>query len=106
MDGYSNHQHTGLTEPKIKQMNITYEERDCMKRLNAILNTIIGAFVGVFIGHGIYVVWNFKTRPELYAMQSAPWYTSILVYGVFTVVVLLICFVIKAIIKYKQTKTD
>ena len=31
MDGYSNHQHTGLTEPKIKQMNITYEERDSVK---------------------------------------------------------------------------
>lgn len=76
----------------------------CMKRLNAILNTIIGAFVGVFIGHGVYVVWNFKTRPELYAMQSAPWYTSILVYGAFTIVVLLICFVIKAIIKHKQKK--
>ena len=89
----------GGTENRVK-------ECDCMKRLNTILNTIIGAFIGVFIGHGIYVVWNFKTRPELYAMQSAPWYTSILVYGVFTVVVLLICFVIKAIIKYKQTKTD
>lgn len=61
-------------------------------------------FVGVFVGYGVYVVWDFKTRPELYAMQSAPWSTSILVYGAFTVVVLLICFVIKAIIKYKQKK--
>ena len=74
------------------------------KKLNTILNTIIGAFVGVFIGHGVYVVWNFKTRPELYAMQSAPWYTSILVYGAFIIVVLLICFVIKAIIKRKHKK--
>ena len=73
-----------------------------MKKLNNILNIIIGAFVGVFIGHGIYVVGNYKTRPELYAMQSAPWYTSILVYGAFTFVVLLICFVIKAIIKHKK----
>ena len=80
------------------------KEYDCMKRLNTILNTIIGAFVGVFIGHGGYVIWNFKTRPELYAMQSAPWYTSILVYGAFTIVVLLICFVIKAIIKRKHKK--
>ena len=73
-----------------------------MKKLNTIVNTIIGAFVSAFIGHGIYVVWNFKTYPELYAMQSAPWYTSILVYGAFTIVVLLICFVIKAISKRKQ----
>ena len=73
-----------------------------MKKLNTIVNAIIGAFVGAFIGHGIYVVWNFKTRPELYAMQSAPWYTSIMMYGAFTIVVLLICFVIKAISKRKQ----
>lgn len=75
-----------------------------MKKLNNILNVIIGAFVGVFIGHGICVIWNFQTRPELYAMQSAPWYTSILLYGAFTIIVLLICFVIKAIIKHKQKK--
>ena len=75
-----------------------------MKRLNTILNTIIGAFVGVFIGHGGYVIWNFKTCPELYAMQPAPWYTSILAHGTFTIVVLLICLVIKAIIKHKQKK--
>ena len=77
-----------------------------MKKLNHILNVIIGAFVGVFIGHGIYVVWNFKTNPEPYAMQSAHWYTSILVYGAFTLVVLFLCFVIKAIIKHKQKKAD
>jgi ABC-type antimicrobial peptide transport system permease subunit len=73
-----------------------------MKRLNIILNTIMGAFIGVFIGRGIYVIWDFKTHPELYAVQSAPWYTSILVYGAFTIVVLLVCIVIKAIIKSKQ----
>ena len=51
-----------------------------MKKLNHILNIIIGAFVGVFIGHGIYVYWDFKTHPDLYAVRSAPWYTNILVY--------------------------
>lgn len=80
--------------------------RDCMKRLNKVLNTIIAAFVGVFLGHSVYVIWNFKTRPELYAMQSAPWYTSILVYGAFTLVVLLICIVIKLIIKHKQKRSE
>ena len=75
-----------------------------MKNLNTVLNTVISAFAGVFIGHGVYVFWNYKTRPELYAMQSAPWYTSIFVDGAFTVAVLLICFLIKAIIKHKQKK--
>jgi hypothetical protein len=61
----------------------------------------MGFFIG-FIGRGIYVVWDYKTHPELYAMQSAPWYTSILVFGAFTIVVLLVCAVIKTIIKSKQ----
>lgn len=71
-----------------------------MKRLNAIINTIMGAFVGVFIGRGIFVAWDFYAHPERYAMQSAPWYTSILVDGAFTLAVLLVCVVIKGIVKY------
>lgn len=42
-----------------------------LKKLNHILNIIIGSFVGIFIGHGIYVIWDYKTYPGLYAMQSA-----------------------------------
>jgi len=77
-----------------------------MKRLNTIFNIIIGAFVGSFIGYGIYVVWTFKTHPELYTMQSAPWYTSIWVYGIFTFTVLLVCIVMKALIKHRAKKKD
>lgn len=55
-----------------------------MKKLDHILNIIIGAFVGVFLGHGLWRYWDYHKYPDLYAMQSAPWYTSILVYGVFT----------------------
>lgn len=73
-----------------------------MKKLNTISNTIMGACVGVFIGNGVYVVGDFKARPELYAMLSTPWYTSILVYGAFTLVVLLVYIVIKVIIKRKS----
>jgi len=66
----------------------------------------MGSFLGVFVGHSIFVIWNFKTRPELYAMQSAPWYTSILVYGVLTLAILLVCLVIKAIIKRWIKKSE
>ena len=72
-----------------------------MKKLNRILNIIIGTFVGVLIGHGIYVVWNYITYTEIYAMQSAPWYTSILVYGIFTCVVVAVCSLIKIAIKFR-----
>ena len=73
-----------------------------MKKINIILNIIIMAFVGAFIGHGVYTVWDFKTHPELYFVQSAPWYTSILIYGVFTIILLLICIVIKVIVNHKS----
>lgn len=75
-----------------------------MKKLNAILNTIICTVIGVFIGHGVYIIRDFKKNSSLYEMQSAPWYTSILMYGAVTVVVLIICIVIKAILKYKSKK--
>ncbi len=72
-----------------------------LKKINHILNIIIESFIGVFIGHGIYVFWDYKTRPGLYAMQSAPWYTSILVYGLFTIVVLIAGIIIKLIIRLR-----
>ena len=66
---------------------------------NRILNTIMGSVVGVFIGYSIYSVWDYKTYTDLYMMQSAPWYTGILVYGIFSAVVLLLCIILKAVIR-------
>ena len=77
-----------------------------MKKLNHMLNIIIGSVLGAFVGRGLYVVQNFKTHPETYTIQSAPWYTSILVDGAFILVVLLICIVIKIIIKNSNKKAD
>lgn len=75
-----------------------------MKKLNQLLNTVIGAFIGVFIGHGAYVLWDHKAHPELYAMQSAPWYTSILLYGSATAAVLVAAIIGKLIIQQKMKK--
>ena len=57
-----------------------------LRKLNCFLNIVIGSFIGVFIGYGIYKFWHFKTYPNLYAMQSAPWYTELLLYGFMVVV--------------------
>lgn len=57
-----------------------------MKKVYDFLGILIGVNIGVFLGRVIYTFWEYKTFPGLYAMQSAPWYTSILVYGLFTVV--------------------
>ena len=76
-----------------------------LKKLNRLLNIITGAFVGVFIWHGLYVYSDFKAHPDLYAMQSAPWYTSILLYGAVTAAILLAALVVKLIIRQKAKRS-
>ena len=71
------------------------------KRINGLLNIIISTAAGVFAGHGIYEYWHHKKYPGLYAMQSAPWYTGVLVYGAFTLAVVAVCFVLKLILRKK-----
>ena len=59
---------------------------------------VIGSFIGVFIGFGIYKFWHFKTYPNLYAMQSAPWYTELLLDGALVAVLVVVCIILKLII--------
>lgn len=68
------------------------------QRIQRILNIIMGSFIGVFIGSGLYRYWHFRKYPDLYIMQSAPWYTSILVQGLFTLVLLAVCLIIKVVL--------
>ncbi|WP_418746125.1 hypothetical protein [Frisingicoccus sp.] len=76
-----------------------------LKKINGFLNIVIGSFVGVFIGFSIYKLLDYKAHPDLYAMQSAPWYMSILVQGIVTVVVLVAAVLIKMIIRNKLRKS-
>jgi len=69
------------------------------EKLHLILNTLMGSMIGVWLGHGLYVLWDYKTHPGLYAMQSAPWYTSILTYSLFTVVGVGIVLLIKLFLR-------
>lgn len=77
-----------------------------MKKWNAVINVIMGAFMGVFLGRTGYVIWNFKTHPERFAMQSAPWYTSIWVDGIFTLAILAVCILVKLILRSVAKKKD
>ena len=73
-------------------------------KLNHLLNIIMGSVAGVFIGYSLYSVWDYKTHMDFYAMQSAPWYTGILVYGKFTAVVLLLSIGLKFMIRKSRKK--
>ncbi len=75
-----------------------------MKKLNHFLNILTGAFVGVFVGRVLYVCWDVKNHPALYAVRSAPWYTSIFVYGAVTLTVVLAAIVVKLIIRSNERK--
>ena len=69
-----------------------------LRKLNCFLNIVIGSFIGVFIGFGIYKFWHFKIYPNLYAMQSAPWYTELLLDGALVAVLVVVCIILKLII--------
>ena len=68
------------------------------KKVNQILNILMGSFIGIFIGSGLYKYCHFRKYPDLYAMQSAPWYTSILINGLFTLLLLTIFIIVKVIL--------
>lgn len=72
-----------------------------LKKLNGFLNIIMGSTVGVTFGNSIYRYINYKKYPNLYALQSVPWYTSILLYCSVTIIILLISIIIKLVIKRK-----
>ena len=72
------------------------------KKVNQILNCIIGAFIGALIGHAVYTIVDVHTRPTLYAMQSAPWYLSILLRCAVTAVAVGIVVAIKLLIRKKN----
>lgn len=75
-----------------------------LKKLNDFLNVLIGVVVGVFVGHSAYVIFDYRVHPDLYAMYSAPWYTSILLYGIFAAIVLAATIIVKIIIRKNMGK--
>ena len=71
------------------------------KRVNKILNIIIVCVLTAFTAYGAYVYWDYKTRPEYYVWQSAPWYTVLLIYGIAALVILTVVVIIKVLIRKK-----
>lgn len=72
-------------------------------KINNFLNCLIGAFIGVFLSRSVYTYWDYKTHPELYAMSSAPWYTTILLFGIVSGGIILAAFIVKFMIGKKLT---
>lgn len=76
-----------------------------MKKWNITLNTIMIISVAVTITRAIVdYIYLIILRPDMYAITSFPWYATSLLYGAITLVLLLVCVVIKVIIRYKTNK--
>ena len=66
--------------------------------LNTIMITSVGITIFRAVADYIYLI---ILHPDRYAITSFPWYTNSLLYGAVTLVVLLVCLIIKFIIKRK-----
>ena len=69
------------------------------QKLSRILNVIICLAAAAFACSALYSLWHYTTHPELYMVQSAPWYTNIFINGIFTASIVIFALIIKLIIK-------
>ena len=71
-----------------------------LQKINRLLTILMLSLIGVFLGYSIYTCADYRTRPGLYALYSAPWYTRLLVYGACMLVLLVILLAAKLVIRH------
>lgn len=47
-----------------------------MQRAKRFLNIAVSATLGVYLGTWLFLWWDHRAHPGLYALTSAPWYTQ------------------------------
>lgn len=72
-----------------------------MKIISRVLKIVLWGVMGTFAGTSIYRCWDFYVHPDLYAVNSAPWYLSIQINAVLTVILVTILLVIMRLVKKK-----
>jgi hypothetical protein len=72
------------------------------RKINNLLNIIIGSSIGVFLGNVIYYLLDFKYNQIKYDMQSAPLWVFMLPSAIGGAAAILICIVMKLLIKRKM----
>ena len=71
-----------------------------MKKANRLLTILMYSLIGVFLGYSIYTYTDYRARPGLYALYSAPWYTPLLLYGACVLVLLAVLLAAKLVIRH------
>ena len=77
-----------------------------MKKWERFFDILSGTGVGLFLGKLLYLLWHTRAYPELYAMQSAPWYVGLLVPGTGMVLALLIARIGKTVLRRRARRTN
>ena len=77
-----------------------------MKKWERFFDILSGTGVGLFLGKLLYLLWHTRAYPELYAMQSAPWYAALLVPGAGMVLALLIARIGKTVLRRRARRTN
>ena len=68
------------------------------------LRIAAAALAGAWAGYALWQWWGFSARPGLYAMQSAPWYTGILVCGAAAAVLALALLAAAWLLRRRQSR--
>ncbi len=74
--------------------------------LKRILDNLMGALAGVFLISSLLKYLDYRKNPGIYEINSAPWYTSILVNGAFVVIIFLIILIIKYLLIRREKRED
>ena len=75
-----------------------------MKKLYNFLKYVIYASFYVIVIKISMDFYEYKRFPNLYSSYSAPWYTDALLYSAASFAVIIICVVLRAIIRHKMDK--
>lgn len=70
-----------------------------MKKPDQFLHTLFWVAPGMFAGFALYEYIDYKARPGLYAMWSAPWYVGLLPPGVVCFMVMAAAWVLRRVIR-------
>ena len=77
-----------------------------MNKVNRALNTIMNTVVAFFLCRSVFYIWDYLSNPDAYAMQSSPWYTAMLWLGAYTLGIVVVCSIIKIVIKQRNKKEE
>ena len=73
-----------------------------MKKAVFALKLMIALVTIAFIAMSVWHYFDYKNDPRKYAAESAPWYTSVLIWGVIAALLVIACIVALAILHKKN----